>query len=185
MTDDEDARLHAEALRAAGARSAICRKASPAIIAAASATLSERKPSRIGTRMRASALACTCGWRAGGFPAEKDDVMRREGEVRIGAIGLRGREHQAMRRCAPPCVEGRKARMARDLDLVEIIHAGAAKGAVGDRKARRLDDVERKAETGREPRDRARVLRNVRLQERKPHRFVQARNGALARAPAG
>src|SRR6185312_10604494 len=43
----------------------VCRSASPSTSAAASATLSERSPGRIGTRSRASAARCT----ASGTPA--------------------------------------------------------------------------------------------------------------------
>ena len=61
----------------------------PAIIAAASATLSERKPSRMGTRIRASALACT--W--GGAPADSRPkrMMSHAAKAKYWMTELQGR----------------------------------------------------------------------------------------------
>ena len=54
-------------------------------------------------------------------------------------------------------------------DLVEVIHPGAAEGAVGDREAGRLDDVRLDPEAGAEPENRAGILRNVGLEKGDPH----------------
>src|SRR5208283_6066917 len=52
--------------RGTGAIPPVCRSASPAAMAAATATLSERRPGRIGIVRRASAAA----WTASGTPAD-------------------------------------------------------------------------------------------------------------------
>lgn len=59
--------------------------------------------------------------------------------------------------------------MADQRDRVEIIHPGAAKGAVGEGKARRRDQMRLDAEAGGEPQNRPGVLRNVGLVEGDAH----------------
>ena len=63
----------------------------------------------------------------------------------------------------PPLLEGLKRPVAGEGDLVEIVHAGPAERAIGDREAGRLDDVRFKAQAGAEPENRAGILGNVRL----------------------
>ena len=79
---------------------------------------------------------------------------------------------------APPGLEGRERAVADDGDLVEIVHAGAPEGAIGDRKAGRFDDVRFDAQAGAEPQNRAGVLGDVRLVEGDPH------GGIVSGAPA-
>ncbi len=55
--------------------------------------------------------------------------------------------------------------MAHDGDGVEIVHAGAAEGAVGDREPGRLDNVRFNPEAGAQPQNRAGILRNIGLIE--------------------
>ena len=52
---------------------------------------------------------------------------------------------------------------------LEIVHPGAAERAVRARKARGLDDMGFDPETGREPQNRAGILRDVGLVEGDPH----------------
>jgi len=53
--------------------------------------------------------------------------------------------------------------MAHDGDRVEIVHAGAAEGAVGDGKPGRLDNVRFDPQAGAQPQNRAGILRNIGL----------------------
>ena len=64
--------------------------------------------------------------------------------------------------------------MAIDLDMVEIIHAGAAEMAVGNRKAGRLDDRRPDAKAGAGAQHRARVLGDVGLVEREAEQTERA-----------
>src|SRR5690242_966083 len=66
--------------------------------------------------------------------------------------------------------------------LVQTVHAGAAKGPVGSREARRLDDMGFNAQAGGEAKNRAGVLGNVRLEKRDPHRGPALPDGAPGKA---
>ena len=81
--------------KAPGGKAPVCRSASPRIIAAATATLSERRPGRIGTTMRASAAA----WTSSGTPADsrptRTTSVALESELRIRHRRFRRREHEA------------------------------------------------------------------------------------------
>src|SRR6266705_6075314 len=68
-----------------------------------------------------------------------------------------------------PALELRPAGMPHDLDLIQVIHAGAAEGAIGDWEASRLDNVRVHPQARAKAQDRAGVLRDVRLIERDPH----------------
>jgi hypothetical protein len=59
--------------------------------------------------------------------------------------------------------------MPAELHLIKVIHSSPAEGAVRTWKSGRLDDVGLNPETGREPQDRAGVLRDVGLVEGDPH----------------
>ena len=59
--------------------------------------------------------------------------------------------------------------MPDDGHVIEIIHAGAAKMAIRHRKSRRLDNMRLDIETGAEPENRPRILRNVGLEESYAH----------------
>ncbi len=59
--------------------------------------------------------------------------------------------------------------MAGDGDPVEIVHAGAAEGAVGHREAGRLDDMRLQRQAGAEPQNRPGILGNIRLVKGDPH----------------
>ena len=64
--------------------------------------------------------------------------------------------------------------MTHNHHLIEVVHAGAAEGAVGDREARRLDDVRFDTETGGKPQDGPGVLGDVGLEQRDPHDTLPA-----------
>jgi hypothetical protein len=49
--------------------------------------------------------------------------------------------------------------------MVEIVHAGAAKMPVGNRKARRLDDMGRNIQARAQAQNRSGVLRDIGLEE--------------------
>src|SRR5208282_3353940 len=57
----------------------------------------------------------------------------------------------------------------RNRDGVEVVHPGAAEGAVGDGETGRLDDIGLDAEAGAEAQNRSGVLRNVGLIEGDTH----------------
>ncbi len=59
--------------------------------------------------------------------------------------------------------------MPHDVDLIEIIHARAAEGAVGDREPGGFHDMRLDAEAGAEPQNRSGILRDVRLEQGDPH----------------
>ena len=59
--------------------------------------------------------------------------------------------------------------MAGQGNLIQIVHAGAPKGTIGDRKAGRLDDVRFDTQAGAKPENRAGILGDVRLVEGDPH----------------
>ena len=59
--------------------------------------------------------------------------------------------------------------MAGQGDLVEIVHAGPAEGAIGDREAGRLNDVRFDTQAGTKPENRAGILGDVRLVKGDPH----------------
>ena len=56
--------------------------------------------------------------------------------------------------------------MAAQRSHLQIIHAGAFQGAVGEVEAGRLDDMDDRAETGGKAQDRASISRYIRLIER-------------------
>ena len=69
-----------------------------------------------------------------------------------------------------------QARMTQDVHLIEIVHAGPPKGAVGGRKAGRLDDVRLDAEAGGETENGPRVLGNIGLEQRNAQVWGQTRS---------
>ena len=71
------------------------------------------------------------------------------GVVEIGRVAARGEqdEPQRLRSAASPRTPANEA-WRDERDLIEVVHAGAAEGAVGDGKAGRLDDMRLDAEAG-------------------------------------
>jgi hypothetical protein len=59
--------------------------------------------------------------------------------------------------------------MTMQLDMIQVVHPGASQAAVVEGESARLDHVDRQPETGGEAQDRAGILRDVGLIERKPH----------------
>ena len=72
----------------------------------------------------------------------------RSGGRDSGRGRARREQHQLEVRAAPPLLERRPGGVPRQRHPIEVVHSGAAEGAVGDRKARRLDDVRRDPEAG-------------------------------------
>ena len=68
--------------------------------------------------------------------------------------------------------------MADQSDLVEIVHPGAAEGAVGSRETGRFDQMRLDAEAGAKPQNRAGILGNIGLVKCDAH-------AASATAPEG
>jgi hypothetical protein len=76
--------------------------------------------------------------------------------------------------------------VAHDLDGIEVVHPGAAEGAVGGRESRRLDDMGLDAETGAQAQNRSGVLRNIGLVESDAHGVGRSRKrSALCGSNAG
>src|SRR5262249_32140220 len=93
--------------------------------------------------------------------AEQQDVAAPERVREIGAARARGEENEPRTGAGAPSLERLPVDVTDDLDLIEVIHAGAAERTVAGRKARGLDDVRLEAEAGGETKNRARVLGNV------------------------
>jgi hypothetical protein len=146
------------------------------IIAAATATLSERRPGRIGTMDLLR--------HAGRFAPEKNDVARAESEAGIGRRGFRCREHEAKPALGAKRLEGAPGRVARDVEMLKVVEPGAAEVAVGDVEAGRLDDVDLNAKAGRQAQHGAGVLRDVGLVESKAHAPSSCDDGAPVKWPA-
>src|SRR5215472_16112516 len=120
---------------------------------------------------------------AGRFSAEQQDVAAPERVRQIGAVRACGEENEPRAGAAAPRFERLPAGVTDKLDLVEVIHAGAAERTVAGGKARGLDDVRLEAEAGGETKNRPRVLRNVGLKQRNAHGpSFRARNEPRSRA---
>src|SRR5262249_30386001 len=87
----------------------------------------------------------------------------------IRAARVRGKENEPRAGAGAPSLKRLPVDVTDDLDLTEVIHAGAAERTVAGRKARWLDDVRLEAEAGGETKNRARVLGNVGLKQRNAH----------------
>jgi hypothetical protein len=87
--------------------------------------------------------------------------------LEVGARRARGEENEPRGGAGAPGFETLPAGVPDNLDLTEVIHAGAAESTVAGRKARGLDDVRLNAEAGSETKNRARVLRDIGLIKRK------------------
>ena len=132
---------------------------------AATATLSERNPGRIGTMTRAS----TASWTSSGTPddsrADHQDVVRTEDEVEMASGGAGGEQHEAATLGAAGVVEGAPAGVTHQGGGVEVVHPGAAQVPVGDGESGGLDQIDGEAETGGGAQQSAGILRNVGLIE--------------------
>ena len=103
------------------------------------------------------------------FAAEQQDVAAPERVREIRAARARGEENEPRAGTCAPSLERLPVDVTDDLDMIEVIHTGAAKRTVAGRKARGLDDVRLEAEAGGETKNRARVLGNVGLKQRNAH----------------
>ena len=150
-------------------------------MATAIATLSERSPGCNGMSSRASAAACT----SSGTPADSRPNSRMSRRlnavVEIGRCRLGREKNQPQVLLPPPLLEIPEAFVPDDADLVEIIHPGAAEGAVGDRKAGGLDNMRLQPETGAESQNRSGILRDVGLEEGDPHGLGRRRRFPVRR----
>jgi hypothetical protein len=88
----------------------------------------------------------------------------------MGLARLSGEKNQTTGFAPPPGFEILPRSVAGDCYRLEVIHSGAAEGAVGGRKTRRLDDVRLDPKACAQPQDRPGILRNVRLEKGKAHR---------------
>lgn len=112
---------------------------------------------------------------AGGFAAEQKNVAVGEREVGVGSRGPGGEQHQAAPMPLPPFLEGVPVGMAGERRHFEVVHAGPFQRPVGEREARRLDDVDADVEAGGEAQDCPCVAGDVRLVERDAETIVHFR----------
>lgn len=136
-----------------------CRVASPATIAAATATFSDR----IGGGM-------DFGRHTGRLAANEQDIAGIIAKSRAGQARLGRQQDEVPASGAAPFLEGRPMRIAGDLDMGKVIHAGPAEMLIARQKAGGFDNRGGKPEAGAHPQYCARVLRNVRLIERHSQR---------------
>ena len=137
-------------------------------MAQATATLSERRPAD-----RDAQADLRCGMEVGRHPrrfaAEHQDVARLVAVVEIGGARGGGEQQEAQAFGLAPLGEGLPGGVSRELHRVEIVHSGAAEGAVAGRKPRRLDQMGLDAQAGRQPKDGAGVLGNIGLEKGDRH----------------
>ena len=98
-------------------------------MAAATATLSERIPGRIGMTSLVSAVRCTSWGVPAELAAEQQNVARTKSVIEIGQLCMRREQDQ------PDCAACRQAANALQLacrasGTVEVVHARATKGAI-------------------------------------------------------
>ena len=101
----------------------------------------------------------------GGFAAEQNDVVLAEDEIRQAIAAMGGERHKPPAGGAAPGGEGRPVGVLDHGGARQVIQPGAFQVAVGEHEAARMDDVDRDAEAGAKPQDRAGVLRDVRLEK--------------------
>jgi len=137
-------------------------------MAQATATLSERRPAD-----RDAQADLRCGMEVGRHPrrfaAEQEDVARLVAVVEVGGARLGREQHETQAFGLAPLGEGLPGGVSRELHRVEIVHSGAAEGAVAGRKPRRLDQMGLDAQAGRQPKDGAGVLGNIGLEKGDRH----------------
>ncbi len=142
--------------------------ASPATIAAATATFNDRIGGFKGMTRRASAAAWTFAGTPAELAAEKQDIAGSITEGRVGQASLGRKQDQPPLGGVAPLLKGLPMRIALDFDVGEVIHAGPSKMLVARQKAGGFDNRGGEPETGAHPQNRARVLRDVWL--KKGHR---------------
>src|SRR5262249_16011193 len=96
-------------------------------------------------------------------------VAAPERVCQIGVVRARGEENEPRAGADAPRLERLPAGVTDELDLIEVIHAGAAERTVAGGKACGLDDVRLEAEAGGETKNRPRFLWNVGLKQRDAH----------------
>ncbi len=106
---------------------------------------------------------------AGRFAAEQQHVLVLEGVIEIRGAGAGGEEDEANALAFSPCLEGAPIGMAHHGNLMEVIHSGAAEGAVGGWEAGGLDDMRLDPKARTEPQNRPRILRDVRFKKSDAH----------------
>src|SRR6188474_3379308 len=89
--------------------------------------------------------------------------------IEIRALRRRGQKDEPKPLAPPPLIEGRKGAMTGNSDVVDVVHPGAAEGAIGYRKSARLYNVGLDAQAGAQPENRPGVLGDIRFVKRDPH----------------
>ena len=106
---------------------------------------------------------------AGGFAAEQQDIVGREAviEIRDGRTGRK--QHETMVIFAAARRRIPAMRVPDDRHGIEIVHSGAAEGAVGDREPGRLDDMRRQCRGRRRAAKRSRYFAGYRVRKGDGH----------------
>jgi hypothetical protein len=106
---------------------------------------------------------------AGGFAPAQQHVAFAVGQIDMRARSLGGEQHDPAAFLLPPVLERVERNMIHDAHVVEIVEPGTAKRFFGRGEGGGTDDMDRNAETGAEPENRAGVLRDVGLIEGDDH----------------
>ena len=99
------------------------------------------------------------------------NIRRGKSEFRVCLPSARGEKNEArsVHCTAALGLEGLPALVARDCRMRQIVESRAPQRLVGHVESRGANDIHRNCEARREPQNGARVLRNVRLIQRKSH----------------
>src|SRR4029079_6104420 len=104
--------------------------------------------------------------RAGRLAAEQQDVAAPKHLVNLGHACARGEQYKPRACAAAPILEWLPARMTHDGHLIEIVHTGSRKGAVGGGELCWRDDMRCDARAGRQPQNGPGVLGDIGLKQR-------------------
>src|SRR4029077_10345596 len=101
----------------------------------------------------------------GAFAAQQQRIYRPERKVWISQRRLRRQQNEPRAAPSQRLLEGGKVRVSHDVDVLQIVEASATQRPVGHVKTRRADDLDGRAQAGRQAQDGAGILWNVRLVE--------------------
>src|SRR5262245_1072042 len=119
------------------------------------------------------------GRHPGTLATQQQRILGLELEVRISQVRPRRQQHETGAAAATRALKSGKVQVPDELDVRKIIEAGAAQRPVGQGKAGWADDLDGRAQAGRQAQDRARILWNVRLVKGKAHGSAPGCGGGL------
>ena len=95
----------------------------------------------------------------------RPDVARLVAVVEIGGRRAGREQHEAPALVCAPLREGVPGGVPLELHCIEIVHSGAAEGAIAGREPRRFDQVGFDGQAGRQSEDGAGILRDIGLEK--------------------